>query len=718
MKMKKLFTFTIVTAIFCFNVQAITLTSLTTKGTFENAGIRVTYTDDDNKNATIAVEYRKKGDADWKKGHPLIRIVGDRFVTSLFNLREGITHEVRLIPNDPEGVTINFNQPFEITTRSSDFPAGGKELYVDVATQVTGDGSQSSPFKTITEAADIAQAGDIVHIMPGTYTEQITPANSGNDNAYIHYIGEGNGAILDGAENVNTAGWIDEGESVYSTAFSETPNYATLDTIRLYKHSSLANLKSNGDGITGGFFIDSGKMYVKSPDGKTLTDKILKVSIYDYGFLINEKSHIVVSNIEIRYFNSYNVRIRNSQNIVIRSCLIHHSRQMIRVDGITSTDNLIEKCIIYGTGVTGWPWQICHHGHDCSSNAISISNAGEGNVIRGNYCKRIFNGIYLGQWTENYPDENALENDVYDNVLEEIADDGLEPECKAINLRMYRNRFKNVYSPISLAPIETGPTWIMYNVVDDTWPGSPGIIEWGGFPGWVKIATTPSGERPVGAVRIYHNTAYIHSDESNGWGSVGSGNTHFKNNIVHATRYVFENTKSDPYPVGNDWDYNNFYTTDTDQYIKFENIRYDIAGFQAATGFQKNGIAAPPLFMDVAKGDFKLKSGDPGIDKGVVLPGVNDAYNGSAPDMGAFEYSVVATINPVINSDFKQLNTSGSALKIYDLTGRLIWKGENLSMARELTLSQGIYIFVWGGYRIKKLVTGDVGNLNLWINTK
>lgn len=713
MKIEIVVTLTIVTALLYSNIQAITLTTHTTKGTFENAGIRVTYEDDDNENAKIAVEYRQKGIGSWQAGHPMIRIEGSRFATSLFDLSEGETYEVRLTPSDTDGVTVDFDQPFEITTRSSNFPAGGEDFYVDGAVTSSGDGSQGSPFKTIQEAADIVDAGDVVHVKPGVYTEQVTPANSGIDNGYIHYVGEGDGVILDGAETIGTSGWNDEGNGIYSTSFNNEPDYATLDTIRLYQHSSLANLSSDGDGITGGYFIDGGTLYVKAPDGLELNGRILRVSIEDYGFYFNEKSHIVIDNLTIRYFDSYNVRIRNSHNIAIRSCTIHHSRQMVRVDGITSTDNLIEKCTVYGTGVTGWPWMICHHGHDCSSNAISISNAGEGNVIRGNHCKRIFNGIYLGQWTENYPDENALENDVYDNFLEEISDDGLEPECKAINLRMYRNRFKNVYSPISLAPIETGPTWIMRNVIDDTWPGSPGIIEWGGFPGWVKIATTPSGERPMGAVRIYHNTAYIHSDESNGWGSVGSGNTHFKNNIVHATRYVFENTKSDSYPVGNDWDYNNFYTTDTDQYIKFENIRYDIAGFQAATGFQKNGIATPPVFLDAVNGDFRLKTNDPGIDKGVVLQGINDVYNGTAPDMGAFEYSTVAIIDPVKKSNYKLFNKTDATLKIYNLTGSLIWTGKNNRTIKQLNLSHGIYIFVRGRCRIKRVVTEDRAGFNL-----
>lgn len=96
---------------------AITLTGLTTKGTFENAGIRVTYTGDDNQDAAIAVEYREKPTTAWQPGHPLIRIEGDRFAGSLFRLKEGTTYEVRLIPEDKDGAAVNFTQPFEIRPR-------------------------------------------------------------------------------------------------------------------------------------------------------------------------------------------------------------------------------------------------------------------------------------------------------------------------------------------------------------------------------------------------------------------------------------------------------------------------------------------------------------------------------------------------------------------------------------------------------------------------
>jgi len=325
------------------------------------------------------------------------------------------------------------------------------------------------------------------------------------------------------------------------------------------------------------------------------------------------------------------VRFRNSHHCALRDSVIHDSRQMIRVDQERSTDNLIEGNRIFGSGVLEWPWDICHHDHDCSSNGISVSAAGEGNVVRSNYMMGLFNGIYLGGWVEDYPETWALENDVYDNVIEYVKDDAIEPECQAINLRIFSNQMLNLFVGISLAPIETGPTWVLYNVAHTFRPHDKGKGQ------WVKISLTPKGELPLGEVRIYHNSAHTSIQEHNGWSSSGFGNIHFLNNVVWATRYVFEHSTAGPMPGPNVLDYNNLYTTDPGRFVKWENQRLDAAGFRAL-GFQQHGLSLAPRFRDPAAGDLGLLPDDPGIDQALYLPGINDGYCGAAPDPGAFEY--------------------------------------------------------------------------------
>src|SRR5215831_12360159 len=40
---------------------------------------------DANRNASVAVSYRKKGSTEWKEGLPMFRLNGERTVTGLFN---------------------------------------------------------------------------------------------------------------------------------------------------------------------------------------------------------------------------------------------------------------------------------------------------------------------------------------------------------------------------------------------------------------------------------------------------------------------------------------------------------------------------------------------------------------------------------------------------------------------------------------------------------
>src|SRR6476660_660976 len=72
---------------------------------------------DDNRNAAVKVEWRKKGDSAWKEGPPLLRIGNERinenalqyivpngFAGSIFELEPGTEYECRFVLSDPDGV--------------------------------------------------------------------------------------------------------------------------------------------------------------------------------------------------------------------------------------------------------------------------------------------------------------------------------------------------------------------------------------------------------------------------------------------------------------------------------------------------------------------------------------------------------------------------------------------------------------------------------------
>ena len=53
-----------------------------------------------------------------------------------------------------------------------------------------------------------------------------------------------------------------------------------------------------------------------------------------------------------------------------------------------------------------------------------------------------------------------------------------------------------------------------------------------------------------------------------------------------------------------------------------------------------NLIGIDPKFVDPAADDFRLQSDSPAIGAGTsnIAPGITIPFNGSAPDIGAFEY--------------------------------------------------------------------------------
>ncbi|MBR4754421.1 MAG: hypothetical protein IK054_04465, partial [Lachnospiraceae bacterium] len=75
--------------------------------------------------------------------------------------------------------------------------------YVDASAFRDGDGSESRPFKHISDAAKLAVAGDEVLVKPGIYREHVAPKNAGaKDKPIVYRSTEPLGAVITGAELV------------------------------------------------------------------------------------------------------------------------------------------------------------------------------------------------------------------------------------------------------------------------------------------------------------------------------------------------------------------------------------------------------------------------------------------------------------------------------------------------------------------------------------
>ena len=103
--------------------------------------------------------------------------------------------------------------------------------YVDCNATHPGDGSKNRPFRTISQAAFVAQAGDQVLVAPGVYREEVSPRWAGTKDAPIVYrSAEPRAAVITGAEPVKN--WTHFQEDVWmvtipNAAFGNYNPYTT-----------------------------------------------------------------------------------------------------------------------------------------------------------------------------------------------------------------------------------------------------------------------------------------------------------------------------------------------------------------------------------------------------------------------------------------------------------------------------------------------------------
>ncbi len=88
------------------------------------------------------------------------------------------------------------------------------KYYVNGSAFISGDGSEKFPFKTIQEAANVAEAGDEVVVFPGIYRESVNPIHPGTQNQRITYTSaEPLAAVITGAEEIKS--WEPYQENVW-----------------------------------------------------------------------------------------------------------------------------------------------------------------------------------------------------------------------------------------------------------------------------------------------------------------------------------------------------------------------------------------------------------------------------------------------------------------------------------------------------------------------
>lgn len=172
--------------------------------TLENLGFRWYVSGDGNRNATVTVVFRKKGDSEWTEALPMLRVyheianqdygpyrVGNLFAGSVLFLKPATQYEVKFTMSDPDGGAPAEPKVVSVSTRSEPAASAGKEIHAD-------------PRTGLMAAYEKARPGDVILLQGGVYDGPFHFDGSGEPGRPIVFRGAGDGeAILqaDGPEN-------------------------------------------------------------------------------------------------------------------------------------------------------------------------------------------------------------------------------------------------------------------------------------------------------------------------------------------------------------------------------------------------------------------------------------------------------------------------------------------------------------------------------------
>jgi hypothetical protein len=629
------------------NLFAQPLTSITATPTFHNIGIDVQFDAATPEDATINIAVTELSSPQtFRNAHPLSRIMDDRFAGSIFQVKSNTAYIIRLtsalFPND---------QYDTATTRSEAFPqATGTVYHVSPQGSDANTGlSLADAFATLGKAVSVTQAGYTVMLHEGRYYEEVTLPRSGNRDAPIVIRNApGECAVLDGRDTAFSPNWIEHSPlpGIYKTPYSAECHLVFHNSKHLFRYNDLTAMGANSWSLPGAFYSDGDTLYVLFPHGgaPTAADTITAPA-YTTAFTC-EQDYIYIIGLEICYYGrnlySRGLYLNNASYNLIDSCFFHHSNTGIGIKR-ASHFNTIQNCTFNDSPVETWTWQAIKEGTGYyESGAISVYSSditNTGNVIRNNHISHKFDGVGLG--SDQAPTTNM---DFYNNTVELIGDDAVSMDGAGINNRIYNNRLSTFLVGVSVAPAAIGPHYIFRNLLI-SWLSNSG---YDGYPIKLNVNSSLS----TNWVYLYHNTCFTNVAGQDGFVFKQYSDWHdviSRNNIYAGTDYAL-NSSSDQNPV--DFDYDNLYTTHNTNFIRWEGNRYStIAEFFSATSQEEHGLSQHPDFVDTSAGNYHLNKTSKLIDKGVIIPGINDSFYNDAPDIGCFENSEIISIHHHVNPD-------------------------------------------------------------------
>lgn len=357
------------------------------------------------------------------------------------------------------------------------------------------------------------------------------------------------------------------------------------------------------------------------------------------------RKHVRLENLKV----NGRIRFNGSDDISIVDCTVNASAQFQNY-GIVSFLRA-ERAYIAGNTVTGnTAWQVSSFG---GSEGEGIVVTGPGHVIENNTVSRFRDGISFMEDSQAV-DQYSL--DVLNNTISQVVDDGIEADFCAHNCRIIGNRITNSFVAMSSQPSLGGPNYFirnqLYNVAHLAF----------------KLYRNSRGDI------ILHNTVVKHGDGFNSYTNESISHALVLNNLFLGGQSGNFNGFASGYGKVVDLptlnannsrlDYNGYGTS-----LSAFKGRIDAQNFNSVDQMQDrtsevNGLrvgydifagnvsfpASPGTIYPAV--NLSLKANATALDRGLVIPGINDGFNGAAPDLGAIE-SMPSMPAVIFNNSFE-----------------------------------------------------------------
>jgi hypothetical protein len=537
----------------------------------------------------------------------------------------GMTNPATLVMGSNKSVTANF--------AASSSGGGGTTTtgtyYVDVVAGSDSNSgkSTSAPWKTVAKVNSYTGfvAGDHILLKRGqVWREQLTVPASGTSSSPIVFgaYGSGSKPMLKGSALVTN--WAGAGSTnKWKASLSSVPNQVFFNGVRGTMKTSLSSVAG-----TLQWYWASGVLYVyatSDPDSLYTAPGIeasIRPSTRSYGIIhLQGRQYVTVEDIDVSQSASFGIYIKPSgQYITIRGCDVGHSLDGGIVaplsSGVAVTQVTIEDCLVHhnnGGFKEGEPGVATYH------EGLTMEGV-DGFTIRG--CQVFSNymeGVNFKRGAKNGIIENCL---LYSNGLINQYMEG------ATNIQV---RYNKIYDCTYNAGIEMGLETNTYNndtikIYDNLFWGNSAAISF-----WAGSVTSQTRN-----ISIYSNTFY--SNEFGVRWKSGATDNYSGTNSIKDNLF---------------WQYRTWYSAIKDETTSRQAIGRTVIAynaFQQGAASDTTGTSATmtsdPYFVNAGGADFHLKSSSTCIDKGTSVGLTRDfdgkaVPQGSAPDLGAYEYGTV-----------------------------------------------------------------------------